>query len=338
VPFRPARSAEARTPLLPIAPSRSGRGAEGAPDHGPGRDLGGLGGPERRPGRLARVVHAPVTRVAALVLAVTVAVLNARRLPHLDLEPVLFGLLPWVVGKYVLCPLRWHGISASGRSRRWHLRVYAESELLGLLTPGHSGADLWRAHQLHQVGLDRPTAYADVALDRLVGAVGLSLFVLLAGAALPLPVLLAAGGLAGVVLLAALLLKRHRPGLLPARPRVPARQLARGLLLSVGYQLTILGLLLGGLAATGHTVAPLALLGVFGASQVAGIVPGVHGAGPKEGALVAGLVALGVPFGSALGAVAVVAVSAWGPALLLGGGCLLVRRLRRADPGLPAVA
>jgi hypothetical protein len=291
-----------------------------------------------RSGRLSRLVHAPAARAAVLAVAVTVAALNVRRLPHLDLEPVLVGLLPWVVGKYVLCPLRWHGISASGRSRRWHLRVYAESELLGLLTPGHSGADLWRAHQLHLLGLDRPTAYADVALDRLIGAVGLSLFVLLAGAALPAPVLVAAVSLAAVVLVAALLLKRHRPGLLPARPRVPARQLARGLLLSVGYQLTILGLLLGGLAATGHTVAPLALLGVFGASQVAGIVPGVHGAGPKEGALVAGLVALGVPFGSALGAVAVVTVSAWGPALLLGGGCLLVRRLHGTGVRLPVGA
>ncbi len=119
------------------------------------------------------------------------------------------------------------------------------------------------------------------------------------------------------------------------RPLPRPRHLAHGLLLSVGYQLTILGLLLGGLAATGHTVAPLALLGVFGASQIAGIVPGVHGAGPKEGALVAGLVALGVPLGSALGAVSVVAVVAWGPALLLGGGCLLIRRLRGHWPELP---
>ena len=281
---------------------------------------------------LARgVLHARLTRVLALVTAGTVAFVSLERLPRLDLGPVLFGLVPWVFGKYVLCPLRWHGLSASGRSRRWHLRVYAESELLGLLTPGHSGADLWRAHQLHRVGLDRPTAFADVALDRLVGAVGLALFVVVAGAALPSRVLVAALVLAAVVLAGALLLRRHRPGLLPRRPAVPPRRLAHGLGLSMAYQLTILGLLLGGLAATGHTVAPLALLGVFGASQIAGIVPGVHGAGPKEGALVAGLVALGVPLWSALGAVSVVAVSAWGPALLLGGGCLLVQRLRRSS-------
>ena len=238
----------------------------------------------------------------------------------------------------MLCPLRWHGISASGRSRRWHLRVYAESELMGLLTPAHAGADLWRAHQLHAVGMDRPAAFADVALDRLVGAVGLTVFVLIAGAALPPQVLLAAFGVAVVVLLAAVVARRHRPDLLAKRPLPRPRKLAHGLALSVGYQLTILGLLLGGLQATGHTVAPLALLGVFGASQVAGIVPGVHGASPKEGALVAGLVALGVPFGSALGAVSIVAVVAWGPALLLGGGCLLARRLRGHRPLAAAFA
>ena len=283
-----------------------------------------------------RGLHARSTRVVALVTACTVAFLNLERLPRLDLEPVLFGLLPWVLGKYVLCPLRWHGLSASGRSRRWHLRVYAESELMGLLTPGHSGADLWRAHSLHRIGLDRPTALADVALDRLVGAVGLAIFVVLAGAALPPDALVAALALAAVVLAGALLLRRHRPGLLPQRPPVPKHRLAHGLALSMAYQLTILGMLLGGLAATGHTVPPLALLGVFGASQVAGILPGVHGAGPKEGALVAGLVALGVPFGSALGAVSIVAVAAWGPALLLGGGCLLLRRLQ-ARSGTAAV-
>ena len=287
---------------------------------------------------LGRAVHTPVARVLIVVVALAAGAFNLGRLPRLDAAPVLFGLLPWVIGKYVLCPLRWHGISVSGRSRRWHMRVYAESELLGLLTPAHAGADLWRAHQLRGLGIDGPSAYADVALDRLVGAVGLTLFVLLAGAALPPQVLLAALVLAAAVLAGALVAKRYRPQLLPDRPRPPARCLARGLALSVAYQLTILGLLLGGLAATGHTVEPLALLGVFGASQVAGIVPGVHGASPKEGALVAGLVALGVPFGSALGAVSIVALSAWGPALLLGGVCLLVRRLGGQWHGLPVRA
>ena len=287
-------------------------------------------------GRAQRVLHARTTRVVGLVLALLVAGLNVEHLPRLQIQPVLVGLLPWVVGKYVLCPLRWHGISASGQDRRWHLRVYAESELLGLLTPGHAGADLWRAHQLRLQGLDRPSAFADVALDRLIGSIGLVCFVVLAGASLPPLLLLAAVGLALAVLIVALLIRRHRPALLAQRPMPRPRPLLHGLVLSLGYQLTILGLLLGGLGATGHTLPPLALLGVFGASQVAGIVPGVHGAGPKEGALVAGLVALGVPWSSALGAVSIVALSAWAPALLLGGGCLLLRHLAR--PRDPAVA
>jgi hypothetical protein len=287
--------------------------------------------------RVRALTHSRSARIVAIVVALTVAAFNLGRLPRISLLPVLLGLLPWVVGKYVLCPLRWHAISASGKSRRWHLRVYAESELLGMLTPAHSGADLWRAHQLHAVGLDRPAAYADVALDRLIGAVALAMFVVLAGAALPFQVMLAAVGIAVVVLVVALVVRRHRPGLFAGRPRPPLRKVLTGLVLSLGYQLTVMGLLLGGLAATGHTVPPLALLGIFGASQIAGIIPGVSGAGPREGALVAGLVALGVPLRSALGAVSVTSVIAWLPALLLGGSMLLVRRLaHRRTPLLVA--
>lgn len=58
----------------------------------------------------------------------------------------------------------------------------------------------------------------------------------------------------------------------------------------------------------------------------------MHGAGPEEGALVAGSVGLGVPFSSALGAVAVLTFSARGPALVLGIGLLLLRRLRPPVP------
>lgn len=277
--------------------------------------------------RLARAAGSRSAKVGAVLVALTVAVVDLRSVPRLDLEPIVYGLLPWVVGKYVLCPLRWHGISAGGRSRRWHLRVYAESELLGLVTPAHAGADLWRVRQLHHVGLDRPTAVADVALDRLLGAVGLTAFVLLAGTALPARVVLAALGLAAGVLALALVVERRRPSLIPRRSLPPARRLGHGLLLSLGYQCTIMGLLYGGVAATGHAVDPLALLGVFGVSQAAGIVPGVNGAGPREGALVAGLVSLGLPLGAAVGAVSLVALSAWAPALVLGGSCLLVRRL-----------
>ena len=279
---------------------------------------------------LHRLTHSTWVRLAALAVAISVAAFNAQRLPSLHLLPVVVGLLPWVVGKYLLCPLRWHAISTSGRTRRWHLRVYAESELLGMLSPAHSGADLWRAHRLHAAsGMDRPSAYAEVGLDRLIGAVALAAFVVLAGATLPLSLLVAAVAIAATVLVVALVVRHKRPGLLPSRPRPPVRALVKGLLLSLGYQLTVLCLLLGGLAATGHTVAPLALLGVFGASQVAGIIPGVQGAGPREGALVAGLVSLGVPLRDALGAVSNTAVVAWLPALLLGGSFLLAGRLAR---------
>jgi hypothetical protein len=248
----------------------------------------------------------------------------------LSVVPVVLGLMPWIVGKYVLCPLRWHAISASGQSRRWHLRVYAESELLGMLSPAHAGADLWRAHRLHATaGMERPSAFAEVGLDRLIGAVALAAFVLLAGATLPPQVLLAAVGIAAVVLTVAVFVRRHKPTLFADRPRPAKSALFHGFVLSLGYQLTVMCMLLGGLAATGHTVAPLALLGVFGASQVAGIIPGVQGAGPREGALVAGLVSLGVPFRDALGAVSITAVAARLPALRNGGGCLLAGRVAR---------
>ncbi len=280
----------------------------------------------RSAGALRRAASSRPAVLAVLVLTLAVAVWEVSRLPRLRPGPVLLGSVPWLLGKYVLCPLRWHGVSVSGRGRRWHLRVYAEGELLGLLSPGHAAADVWRVAQLRGLGLDRATGIADVALDRVLGAVGTAVFVLLAGASLP-PRVAVVGGLvlAGSVGLLVVVRRRH-PALLAGRPRPPAGRLAQGLALSVGYQATLLLLLLGGVAATGASVAPLELVTVFGAGQVAGLLPGLHGAGPKEGALVAGLVSLGVPLGSAVGAVSLVAVAAWGPAILLGGGCLLVRR------------
>jgi len=262
----------------------------------------------------------------AVVAAAAVSAFNLARLPEASLLPVLLALLPWTVGKYVLCPLRWHTLSVAGQPRRWHLRVYAESELLGLLTPARAGTDLWRVHRLHRRGMTRPCAVADVALDRVVGAVGLTLFALLGGAVLPPAVLAAAALLALAVLGSGVLLTRLRPGLLAGRPLPRPPALARGLVLSVLYQSTVLLLLLGAIAAVGHSLPPLAVLAVFGASQIAGVLPGLPGAGPREGALVAGLVALGMPLVSALGAVSLFAVLAWVPALLFGGSCLLVRR------------
>ena len=282
--------------------------------------------------RARAAMGSPWVRRAVLGLALVAAAWNLERAPEASPGPALLGLLPWVVGKYVLCPLRWHALTASGRSRRWHLRAYAESELLGLITPGHAGADLWRIHRLETVGLRRPDAVAEVGLDRLVGAVGLTAFVLLAGASLPPRQLAAAVVIAAVLALAGVTAARLRPDLLPRRPLPTPRTLVRGVLLSVVYQLTILLLLLGCVLAVGQQVDPLALLGVFGAAQVAGIIPGVHGASPREGALVVGLATLGLPWAAALGAVSLLAVLAWGPALLLGGGSLLAgrRAARRA--------
>jgi hypothetical protein len=264
------------------------------------------------------------------LFALGVSVWSLDRVPHASWQPALLGLLPWVVGKYVLCPLRWHALSCSGRNRRWHLRVYAESELLGLASPAHLGADLWRMHLLQRTGMNRPSAVTEVALDRLVGSLGLTVFVLISGATLPRRVMVAAVALAAVVLVAALVVRRVRPGILAARPMPPVPVVVRGVLISITYQLTIMGLLIGTVSAMGEQVHPLALLGVFGASQVAGILPGVNGASPREGALVVGLASLGVTWGAALGAVALTALLAWVPALLLGGAGFAVRRLRPA--------
>lgn len=267
-----------------------------------------------------------VLRLLAVAVAVTIPVLTLPQLPRVSWEPVVLGLLPWVVGKYLLCPLRWHALSESGRRRWWHIRAYAESELMGLLTPGHVGADLWRVKRLSGTGMQGSNAFAEVALDRLVGAFGLAVFVVFAGAALPTRMLLTAFGIAAAVLLAVLVLRRVRPGLVPTRPLPRPRQLAHGVLLSMGYQLSIVALLLGTVAATGHMLSPLALLAAFGASQLAGAVPGPHGASPRDGALVVALIALGLPWQAALGAVSLKAALAWLPAILLGGLSLVAAR------------
>ncbi len=275
-----------------------------------------------------RVWHRPVIsrsfKALAIVVAVAVPVLTLPRLPALDLWPAIAGLLVWTVGKYLLCPLRWHGLSESGRGTGWHVGAYAESELLGLLTPGHVGADLWRIKRLAGVGMARGSAAAEVTLDRLVGAIGLALFVGLAGAALPVRLLLGVLALAAVLGAAILLVRRVRPHWIPRREWPTPGRLARGLALSVAYQASIIALLFGALLATGHTTNPLAVLAAFGASQLAGVVPGPHGASPRDAALALALVGFGVPWTAALGAVALKALLAWAPALLLGGGALLL--------------
>jgi hypothetical protein len=92
--------------------------------------------------------HPRLLPAGLVAVAVAVPVLTLPSLPHLAWGPALLGLLPWIVGKYLLCPLRWYALSESGRSRAWHIRAYAEAELCGLLTPGHVGADAWRVKRL----------------------------------------------------------------------------------------------------------------------------------------------------------------------------------------------
>jgi hypothetical protein len=261
-------------------------------------------------------------RLTALAVAVVVSLWNVDRVPHLAVLPALAGLLPFMIGKYVLCPLRWHALSRSGRNRRWHLRAYAESEILGLVTPWHAGADLWRIHRLETVRVRRAGAVAEVALDRFVGAVGLVVAVGVSGVALPPVVLAVTAGAAAAVLAGALVVGRRR-GVTKGWPWPSPRVFALGVLLSIGYQATIAGLLIGALHAVGGEVSALQLVAVFGASQLAGALPGVHGASPREGALVAGLAAIGVSWTAALGAVALTALLIWVPALLVGGSSLL---------------
>ena len=275
---------------------------------------------------LRALVHSRPALVLGIIISIVVPVLTLPRLPQVSPWPVVIGLLPWIIGKYVLCPLRWRALTSADLGRPWFLRAYAESELLGLLTPGHVGADVWRIHRLTRAGLRRGDALASVGTDRLVGALGLAAFVVFAGAGLPWRMLAPAIGLAVGALVALLVVRRVRPDWLPTQPLPRPRQLAHGLLLSAGYQLTIAGLLLGTLAATGHTLSPLELLGAFGASQIAGAVPGPNGASPRDAALVVALAALGVPWAAAAAAVALKAAVAWLPGLVLGGASLVLAR------------
>ncbi|HEU5037488.1 MAG TPA: lysylphosphatidylglycerol synthase domain-containing protein [Nocardioides sp.] len=284
--------------------------------------------------RLRALLHSRTLLVAGVVVSVLVPVFTLPRLPAVSPWPVLLGLVPWVAGKYLLCPLRWRALTDAGLSRRWHIRAYAESELLGLLTPGHVGADLWRLKRLTGAGLGRGDAVVSVGADRLVGAIGLVAFVAFAGTALPVRMLVVVAGVSLAAIVLVLVLRKVRPGLLPSRPLPPPRALAHGLLLSAGYQLSIAALLLGAVGATGNSLSPLAVLGAFGVSQLAGAVPGPNGASPRDGALVVALVAAGVPLAAAVAAVSIKAAVAWLPALALGGSSLLHHRRTAVTPAV----
>ncbi len=265
-------------------------------------------------------------RGVALAVTMAAAAWMLSRLPAASPLPLLLGALPWIAGKYLLCPLRWHALSGSGHSRWWHIRAYTESELLGQLSPGHVGADVWRVHRLHRAGMGKAAAVAGVAVDRLVGALSVAVVVLTTGPVLPGPVLVAAAvAIAGGVV-AAFVLRDRRPRLL-AGIRLPRPgRLVGGLLLSLGYQASIAGLVFGAVAAVSGPVDPIRLLAVFGASQVAGILPGFAGASPRNGALAVGLTTMGLSWTVALAVAALVTLLPWAPALLLGGCSLVARR------------
>lgn len=279
--------------------------------------------------RLARIARNRWVMLAATIVPIAVSIWSLNRAPRVSLAPVLPALGLWIVGKYVLCPLRWRAVTG-GRTRWWHLRAYAESELLGLLSPGHVGADLWRVGRLCRSGLSGGAATASVALDRLVGATALIMCGLLVGVTLPLTVALALLAV-GVVVAAVAWWVRARRGV--ALPRV--RTLGYGLALSLGYQASIVALLLATVSALDRPVAPLSLMAVYTASQLAGIIPGVNGLSAREAALAVGIASLDVSWSAAAGAVALMSVMAWPPALLLGGSGLVAGWLTARRPRSP---
>jgi hypothetical protein len=276
-----------------------------------------------------RAATNPWLCTTALVVTSGLSLWSLARIPDAAPLPVLLGLVPFVLGKYLLCPLRWHALSVSGQSRWWHVRAYAEGELLGLAAPIHATADLWRAHRLRGAGLSGPVAYTDVGMDRLVGMAGIALGVALTGVALPHRLLVAFAVAAVVVVLVVGVIRWRRPDLLRRRPLPPPRVLVLGLLLSLGYQAGIAALLLGSVVAVGAAVDPLALLAVFGASQLASVLPGLDGANPRSGTIAVGLASLGVSWTAALGTVALVALVPWLPALVLGGASFAAQRVAR---------
>ena len=239
---------------------------------------------------------------------------------------MLLGLLPWILGKYVLCPLRWRALTSADLGRRWYLRAYAESELLGLLTPGHVGADVWRMHRLTRAGLRRGDALASVGTDRLVGALGLAAFVASR-----------APGFRGGCSCPPSASRWQRwwrcwssvgcapsgcpPNRSPGPASSPTASCSRPATSSRSP---------GCCSARWpppDTRCPRSqLLGAFGASQIAGAVPGPNGASPRDAALVVALAALGVPWAAAAAAVALKAAVAWLPGLALGGASLVLAR------------
>jgi uncharacterized membrane protein YbhN (UPF0104 family) len=280
-----------------------------------------------RQGALRRV-GGVVLRVAP-VIGLLVAVGTWSHLPKMHLQPALVGLACWTVGNYLFCPLRWRAVSSRGKGWKWYARVYAEGELLGMLTPQHAGADLWRVRQLLREGSDKPAAVVEVAADRLSGGLVVALLAVIAGMSIPPAYLPTAGGVIAILALTAYLVRRAWLPRVRSVARPKGWALVRASLISALYQAGYLGFTIGLVAAVGHHVDPVGVASVLGLSQVAGLLPGVHGAGPREGTMTGGLVALGLPLPAAVAAVALGAALTWLPALAVGGSGLLMRGMRR---------
>jgi len=268
-----------------------------------------------------------VVRLVPL-LGVAAAVVTWMRLPHMELEPALVGLACWTVGNYLICPLRWQSVSTRGRSLAWYARIFAEGELLGMLTPQHAGADLWRIKQLVTAGSDKGAAVVEIAADRLSGGVMIVAIGLIAGMSVPAKWWPLAGAAFALVAATVWFTRRFWHPRVAHVQRPKGWAFVRSAAISALYQLGYLGFILGLVGAVGHHVDPMGTMSVLGLSQAAALLPGIHGAGPKEGAMAGGLVALGLPFTAAVSAVALGAALAWVPAVLVGGGGLAVRGFR----------
>src|SRR5690348_16656655 len=187
-----------------------------------------------------KVLHARALLVVGTLIALAVPAVTVPRLPHVSPWPLLLGMVPWVLAKYLLCPLRWRLLTPPGpdgrQSTGWHLRAYAEAELIGLATPGHVGADVWRLRRLTKAGLARGDAVLSVGLDRLVGAVGLTVFLAFAASDLDSPLVIVALSVGVVLVVGALLARHYRPSLLPSGPLPSMKALAAGFAISALFQ------------------------------------------------------------------------------------------------------
>ena len=51
--------------------------------------------------QLRAIVHSRTTLVLGVAISILVPVITLPRLPHVTVWPIVLGLLPWVVGKYL---------------------------------------------------------------------------------------------------------------------------------------------------------------------------------------------------------------------------------------------